>query len=453
MTEKSQSKSAITRTRRKQNLNITKIFYIACYAIVPVFFAIAYIFMTKAHEDLTQTYFDYGKTTPELLHQIYHYIPRIGEFYQHVVMQFMTAQVSFGPDLFFRLLIAAMSVGLIYLLTVFVLCRRPKLQLKDVIIYLGLFVVLLAFELAMTFLYEFAYAHNYVIAALILVGFLLPYRLASRSSCPLAYIGMLILGFLLGISTEITPIAILIIMVGLAAYLKHSQRLSWKEFWRRYHLQITGVIGILLGLVFFYLGAGLSTRTNGAYGEICDYIPLSNLLSNPVGTIEKLLEHVWYNTRYLTFGLIFVLFILLHEYTQAGKTRNYSCFILQLSIFAFDVLFIGAASLIKVHDDLYPRVMMPVYVAIFVSIALYFYQDYLGPHEKLPKIFRVIGAVLVIVSLVMTVDMSYGFISYFKTIRPVIPEYSSIETEPYYVDSYDMAPSPLFKFTQLSPFH
>lgn len=452
--------SPTTQTHHKQqkerNLTLIKIFYITCYAIVPLFFVIFYIFMTKTYEDILHTRWHYHQALPDIFSHVYHFIPRLGEFYQRIVMQFMTTQVSFGFDLCFRLLTAAMSAGLIYALTAFVLRRRPKLQWKDIIIYLGLFIALMGFEMAEVFLYRFSYVHNYILATLVFVVFLLPYRFASRSNNPFAYIGMLILGFLLGISTEITPIAVLIVLIGLAIYLKISKTLTWKEFWRCYHLQITGVIGIIFGLLFFYLGAGLSARTGGAYSEIYDYISLGGLFSNPIKTFGKIIWHAWYNIRYLTFGLIFVLFILLHEFVQANKTHNHGRFALQCSLFAFDILFIGAASLIKVHDDLYPRFMMPVYIAIFASIAIFFYQNYLNFSQKTPKVFRFIGIALAVISLIMTVDMSYGIASYFKAIRPIVSENVNIDADEFIridpTNTYDMTPSPLFKFVQLTPF-
>lgn len=441
----------------KPNLTTTKIYYIACYAIAPLFFMIFYIFMTKTYEDLFQTHLNHGQSIPEILSGIYHYIPRLGEFYQRIVMQFTTTQVSLGSDLFFRLLTAAISAGLVYSLTFFILRRRPRLQLKDVIIYLSLFIALMGFEMAEVFLYRFSYVHNYILAELVLITFLLPYRLSSHSNHPLAYVGMTILGFLLGISTEITPIAVLIILFSLAIYLKVSQHLLLKDFWKQYHLQIIGVIGILLGLVFFYLGAGLSARTGSTYGEIYDYVSLGGLFSSPLKTIGKIIWHAWYNIRYITFGLIFMLFILLHEYIQACKTHNYHYFVLQLSIFAFNILFIGASSLIKVHDDLYSRFMMPVYVAILASIAIFFYQNYLNFGKKTPKVFYVISISLATISLVMTIDMSYGIVSYHKAIRSIVSESVDIDAETDFVragltNPYYMTPSPLFKFAQLGPF-
>lgn len=443
--------------KTQSKLTPNKVFYITCYAIVPIFFMIFYIFMTKTYEDLLQTHSNRHQTMPEIFSMVYNYIPRLGEFYQRIVMQFMTTQVSFGADLFFRLLTAAISAGLIYLLTFFVIKRRPRLQLKDVIIYLSLFIAIIGFEVAEAFLYRFSYVHNYILASLVMVAFLLPYRLGSRSNHPLAYAGMIILGFLFGISAEIAPVAIMIVFIGLGIYLKFSQHLSLKAFWQRYHLQMTGASGILFGLIFFYLGAGIAYRTNGGYSAVYDYIPLSGILSDPIRTIGKLLWHFWYNIRYLTFGLIFTLFILLHEFTQAGKTHDYHRFVLQLSIFAFDILFTGASSLIKVHDDLYARFMMPVYVAIFVSIAVFFYQNYLNFSKKTPKIFSIISVLLAVISLLMTIDMSYGMVSYFKAIRPIVSENVDVEADAGFIraglaETYDMTPSPLFKFVQLTPF-
>lgn len=429
---------------------------IACYIIVPIFFCIFYFLMTMSYEDILHHSWHAGGNTGTILAYVYNYLPRLGEFYQNLTMRFMDAQVSLGFGLILRFFDAVMCTALIYLLTVFVLKRRPRLSNKDALVYLGLFVLLMLFETSEVFMYRFSYVHNYILAMLAMVGFLLPYRLNLRTTKPLALVGMLLLGFLFGISTEIAPIAILIILVASAIIHKITQKPTVKQFLQQYRLQITGFIGILLGLIFFYVGAGLDSRANGGYSIIYEYIHISAIFSAPLRTIPALIDHFWYNIRYFAFALVLLLFIIFSAFVRHKQSKpNQLPF--YLHILAFCILFLGASSLIKLHDDMYVRFLFPIYVAVFVGIFTFLSEQLSRTDVDLQTFAKVSCIVLLGVGALMTVDMTYAMVRYHSKVAPVTNNEITIQNDGNLhfagelPDDPYMVSSPIFHFRQLTP--
>lgn len=429
---------------------------IACYIIVPIFFCIFYFLMTMSYEDILHHSWHAGGNTGTILAYVYNYLPRLGEFYQNLTMRFMDAQVSLGFGLILRFFDAVMCTALIYLLTVFVLKRRPRLSNKDALVYLGLFVLLMLFETSEVFMYRFSYVHNYILAMLAMVGFLLPYRLNLQTTKPLALVGMLLLGFLFGISTEIAPIAILIILVASAIIHKITQKPTVKQFLQQYRLQITGFIGILLGLIFFYVGAGLDSRANGGYSIIYEYIHISAIFSAPLRTIPALIDHFWYNIRYFAFALVLLLFIIFSAFVRHKQSKpNQLPF--YLHILAFCILFLGASSLIKLHDDMYVRFLFPIYVAVFVGIFTFLSEQLSRTDVDLQTFAKVSCIVLLGVGALMTVDMTYAMVRYHSKVAPVTNNEITIQNDGNLhfagelPDDPYMVSSPIFHFRQLTP--
>lgn len=429
---------------------------IACYIIVPIFFCIFYFLMTMSYEDILHHSWHAEGNTGTILAYVYNYSPRLGEFYQNLTMRFMDAQASLGFGLILRFFDAVMCTALIYLLTVFVLKRRPRLSYKDALVYLGLFVLLMLFETSEVFMYRFSYVHNYILAMLAMVGFLLPYRLNLRTTKPLALVGMLLLGFLFGISTEIAPIAILIILVASAIIHKITQKPTVKQFLQQYRLQITGFIGILLGLIFFYVGAGLDSRANGGYSIIYEYIHISAIFSAPLRTIPALIDHFWYNIRYFAFALVLLLFIIFSAFVRHKQSKpNQLPF--YLHILAFCILFLGASSLIKLHDDMYVRFLFPIYVAVFVGIFTFLSEQLSRTDVDLQTFAKVSCIVLLGVGALMTVDMTYAMVRYHSKVAPVTNNEITIQNDGNLhfagelPDNPYMVSSPIFHFRQLTP--
>lgn len=427
------------------------------YLIVPVFFAILYLTMTMNYEDLYQRAAGLNDNIFTIWHGIYHWLPRIGEIYQRTAIHFMTPQLSLGLDPLVRLLTASMASGLVYLLAMFVLGRRPRLRPSDALIYLGLFICLLLLDTGEIFTFNFSYAHNYVIAGLLLVAFVLPYRLQVTQRHPAALLGMLLLGILVGMSSEIIPIALLLILIGFAVQQLKSGR-NLRYFWQNYRLQIIGAIGLICGIGLYYLGAGLGSRINGGYGALYDYVSPFGILSAPIHTIYKLFEHLFYNLRHLHFAVILMLLILLLEYARYRRHQAHHL-ALQVGCFIFCVLYLGAASLLAVHDDLYPRFMSPVYLTVLASSWLYASDYLLSPQIFTARTLQGCCLIAVAVSVLMTVDLTYATIRYHFTARPYLQEIV-VDAEFYPIfepaltgGEQDMHHSPIFQFRQSSPFH
>lgn len=431
---------------------VTKAICMACYIIVPVFFCLLYLLMTMSYEDILHTKWNAGGSIVDLLVTVYNYLPRLGEFYQHVAMWFMDIQTTLGFGLILRLLDAVICVALIYLLTIFILKRRPRLSYKDALIYVGLFVLLMLFETSEIFMYRFSYVHNYILAMLVTVGFLLPYRLELRASKPLALIGMILLGFLFGISNEVTPIAVILVLGAVGLIQKFTTGIAIKEFAQKYRLQIAGLLGVFLGLLFFYIGAGIEGRTNGGYGVVYEYLHLSELLHHPRYAIATLIDHFWYNLRYLSFALVLLLLITFSAFIRHKKSQP-NQLPLQICILAFCILFLGASSLIKLHDDIYTRFLFPVYVAVFVSLFIHL-SEQLSPTDVSLQTFTKVSCIVCLgISVLMTIDMTYAMLRYHIKIASIcdkiIQDDQSIVLEDL-SDPY-MKSSPIFHFRQLTP--
>ena len=226
------------------------------------------------------------------------------------------------------------------------------------------------------------------------------------------------------------------------------------DLWGKYRLQTVAVIGLLAGLAFFYLGGGMEARTSGGYADVYEYVSLSNLLHDPVGTMYVLVHHLWYNVRYIFFAIPLMGIFIFVETTIFKKKKNEYLW-WQVLLLSFCVLFVGATALIAVHDDLYPRFMVPVFVAIILSIML-FVRHVIEYAKVSDKSLKVTSTVMVALGVMLVVDMTFAFAIYNKKVAPML---EAIEYNPggdlivnHIEESYTMMPSPVFSLKQLPPF-
>lgn len=436
-----------------------KLRIIACYAIVPVFFTIIYFMMYMTYEDIFQKNQALYKGLPEIWAYVYNFIPRLGEFYQRTAVHYMTIRPSFGLDLLFRLLDVGFSSTLVYALTYFILGEKPRLKTKDSLLFLALFVTLLLTKTSENFTYRFSYVNNYITALLVSVVFLIPYRLKIKEAKIIHYIAFLIIGFLFGISTEIMPVAFILILLGYLAYQKFFKKAKLLNIIKENKIKIAEIIGMFAGLIFFYLGAGLSYRTNGGYAEVYDYLKISGLFHEPIIFVYKFIKHFWYNIRYLgtmipLCGIIIFDLKRRAKNDKTGKVKNNLYWIIIYTI--FDILFMLACSLIAVHDDLYPRLCMPVLLANMAIIYSYI-DTIISLKEVSNKALKKVSFALLIIASLMIIDVGIGYVYYHRQIDSNIEkiymdgdEYPEIE----YVDvKTNMINTPIFRIRQLSPFN
>ncbi len=444
-----------------QSIKREKITCIIGYLLVPLFFVLLYCLMFMSYEDLHQSYTEANMSSPEIIHNIYFYIPRIGEFFQHLAVHNMSLSVSLGLDIIFRLLTATLATTLIYFCTYFILGKKPSLKYKDLLIYLGCFLILMVSEVSEVFTFRFSYANNYIIAALITVTFLLPFRLKTQQTKKWQIFGMLLLGILFGMSTEIGPLAILAILFVWLIIKIIKKQFHFKTFLRQYKLQIIGIIGVLIGILIFYLGGGLKARTSGGYAEVYDYVSIFSIVKGDTFiTIYKLWQHLWFNMRYLMFAPLIICIFILTESLIVKNNRKKdkkmpNHIFLYVTILAFCALYMGASCQIKVLDDMYPRYMFLVYVAIFMAV-LAFINFLLDSFRLQEKPLRITNIVLIILSSVAIVDMSFAFVVYRIQIGDQLYKIQSNPGVGVFIkSSYNdvtMIPSPIFRFAQMTPF-
>ena len=420
---------------------------------MPLFFILLYFLMTETYEDVIQRNWGAGMTLGGIMDGVYNLLPRLGEFYQRIAMHYMTPQLSFGLDLLFRLLTAAIASGVIYFAAVFVVGRKMKFEYKDVIIYLGIMIFLMLSIFSGAFTYRFSFANNYVLGLFTAVCFIVLFRLRLLGDRWWKLLGAFVIGFAFGISTEIAPVACLILICVWFVVKMIRREISWRDLRGRYRLQTLAVLGLVAGLVFFYLGGGIGVRTSGWYADTYDYVSPIGIFSDPISTVFRLVQHVWYNVRYIFFAIPLMLGFIFVE-TTLFKKRNKDYLFWQVMLFVFCVLFVLATSLIAVHDDLYARFMVPVFIAINMATMLFVYHvlEYAKVSEKSLKVSAI---VLVTVGVVLVIDMTFAFALYNRTMAPRLESvYDIIQADEAseYADGTMMIPSPVFNLEQSSPY-
>ncbi|MDO4612094.1 MAG: hypothetical protein Q4B29_01370 [Candidatus Saccharibacteria bacterium] len=397
---------------------------------------------------------------PEILRDIYAYLPRVGEFFQRVAIHFMTPQLSFGSDMVFRLIIAALATGLVYFSAVLVLGRKLKLKYKDILVYLGVFVFLLISQARLVFVVSFNIVNNYALAMLLLVSVALIFRLGFKGDKWYKMVGVLGLGFLFGTSTEISPLAMLgMVMVFVIVQLARK-KMAFRELFSKYRMQSLVILGTIFGLAFFYLGAGIGDRATGDYGVLFDYVSPMEIFSAPAATMTALLGHLVDNIQLLFFAVPLMLVYILLEFTIFKKEKDRNFRLWQCLLFVFCGLYIGASSVVSPPEYAYGRFMAPIYLSIGVASLMFIVRlvEYAKAEEKG---LMIAALVLSGVAGLMFVDMGVAYLNYNLEMGKILYaiEYNPNGAELIVKDGYEefgkteMDRSLIFSFRQVTPFH
>lgn len=428
------------------------------FLVVPLFFTILYFLMTESYEDILHYSSDMNSDILKLLDGIYHYIPRLGEFYQRIATHFMSIQFSFGLDAIFRLLSVLMSWGLIYGITFLTLGRKIRMKYSDVLVYFAYFVIFMVSPISEIFTYRFSYIHNYILSALVTVTFLCFYRTKIEKVTLLKFVLILFLGFFFGISTEVSPIAFLMIVAGWLVVNLVQKKVSIASLFKKYKLQLVGACGVLLGLLFFYAGAGLGVRTGGTYAQIYDYVSPTLLFKSPSYLFFCLYKHFWYNIRYIAFFFPLLVIIFCSEvYLKRKKEIDEIKIENQIYCILFVVLSFGAGSLINIHDDLYVRFLSQPLMAMVIIFMIYIHQILILLELKNQTKLK-IGIGTVILAILMLLDVSYAFSVYHIQVKADLDKIHPVHGGGPVVDKLDflelkeMKPSPIFHWKQLTPY-
>ena len=411
-----------------KNPKFKKILSILLYSLPVLFFILCYFAIITSGEDIFQG----AHTSPNILSDAlaaFNHSARLADMFAWAVINFFDYSFSFGPDLFFRLLDVVAAFSAFYLATSVALRRRPRLDLKDALTFNALFLLVMLTSNGPTIYSGFSKIHNYLfISFFTFVFFLVELRALLGKPLPkgkLFALGMFILGFLFGLASNVAAIVFLPSLVAYALYLKLRRRpLNLKSFFLSF--QGSSLLGILLALFLIYVvGPGLADyETSEAYLIVCDYLPLSSLLENPLPSLLRVVKHNLYN-----FGKFFLPFLVsaLPEgfYFLSLKLKN------RLVLPKFppkEIDFLVASALFVVLHLLclsqiyYPtRLMFPIYLlaaALFLFVSWRFLSAQKRFQEK--TFLAPLSALFVALSVLIFALRAYFAYGYLKKVLPVL---------------------------------
>lgn len=439
--------------------NTEKILSTILFLFVPIFFVTLYIIMVESYEDINMRAMHSGENVGFIINYVYHYVPRIGEFYQQIAAKFMTNTVSFGPDLLFRLVTALIAWLSIYFTTVFTIGHKISMKYKDVLVYLLFFILIMLLPVSETYTYRFSFVNNYATCIFVTMAFFCFYRINFKK-IKLSYYPLIVLfGFLTAISTELIPVIFLFLCAVYFIYQLCIKKNTIKEIIQSHKLQLFGILGIIFGLMFFYMGEGLEFRTSGMYAVLYDYLAPKTFFSNPLGFSYRYYMHVWYNLRYISWMFILDLIIIISSWVLVKKKMyDIKSFTYQVILSVFGTLYLLGASLITIHDELYMRFLSPMYIFFFIIVVLYIMQMVKIMTIKQIVFYRLSIAGIILAS-VMFADMSYGYIKYHNRVMEdaqkinVIPKQNIVVGDINPNNAGDMRSTPIFRWKTLSPFN
>ena len=444
-------------------MNKGKILAAILYGLPCVFFMIAYLLMTMSGEDVAQANMSLEKNSIfDVIGWVYSYIPRIGEFITWPVATILSYQTAFGLDLLVRLIDVVAVVLVIYLLSFMILGRKPRLRLLDVGIFNSVFMLIVLIPQFISplfgnpFLSGFSFINNYATMSLIAILFVLPFiagflKIDSELRIIKNPFIIFVLGFLFAISTELLPVSF--IAVGVLYVL--FERLIKHETIKFHKWQVVGVVGILVGVAFFYMGGGLSSRTDYTYAETYNYIAPSLILSAPRYFIMTYLDHLIVNMRYVLPIIGFSVLAMVTYKVKKNRNNIHTIRLLALTI-VFSVIYVLGSSLIMLDDAIAVRLLLPCYLLLIVGVGLYV-RDYYSSIINTSRWRLVVVISMVVISSVVMVDMVIGKVIYARRTSAQIAEvkgmiddstekicltklWASEEAGPVY--------SPIFSFTQ-----
>ncbi len=364
---------------------------------------------------------------------------RITDMYAWSVIDFYDYQYQFGPDTILRLIDAFMIVSVFYLATYLILFHRPKLLIKDALIFCTVFTLFIITPFGRAFYHEFSMIHNYVPLTMITLLFAIPYiKLLTGSPIKTNHIFlaalMLFAGLYFGMAATITPIAFIVTIILFHTIKRKSFR----------HLPIwffSGLISTVSGFLICWLaGSGVDHYTNPSTALTFDYLPVNEIFSN----IPRLLFHEIYNFGIVLVPLLAIVVTCLifaknrrEIFTKRfwkklpKDTKN---LILVFSIFI--IIHILGASLVKSP----PRLLIPAYFAGLV-IVFYFFAPFFSSKKCAFYVITLTSLVVIIhfVLLVKYHTETAIVLNKIKTSEDSAICISPIDTKPFRIPVLDLS--------------
>ena len=341
--------------------------------------------------------------------------------YAWSVINFFDYQYSLGIDTIFRLLDVAMGMGIIYLMTYFVLGRKLKLQISDATWFLFCFVMIFLTPHGRTLYAGFSVIHNYLIITLSTLVFLLPFiRLTQNQTTrnkAWFTLCMFAIGFIFGFSSNLTPIAFLITYAIARTYsvIKYRPKINKWE--------IAGIVGILIGISIQYLlGPGVTSYINGDYSTTYDYISIEKIFSEPLASIVSLGKHAIINYGRVLLPLLLVFTACFAVYFVARKLSKQKLAIRPINkqdnvVLSIGILFVVIHTAIASQIEFPLRIIIPAYTVGIVCLAIIL-RNILSQLNKYFKTAFTCAVLLASIAIVAT--RLVLAISYSQKSRPIL---------------------------------
>lgn len=354
-----------------------KFLSILLYSLPIIFFIVCYFLIVTSGEDIFQG----ANSHPDVIGDsiaAFNHSARLADMYAWASINFFDYTFQFGPDFFLRLFDVALAFFTFYLATYLALGRRPKLVLKDALVFAGIFLAIFLTSYGTTLYGGFSKIHNYLIISLVSLGFCLIYaKDLLGKTLPKKwwfYLAMLLFGFVFGLTSSVTAVAFLLCTAAYLIYLKIShQKLSVSNFifsWRG-----ASILGILIALFCIYvLGPGLADYdTNPVYQAVGDYLPLRDIFANFGASVIRVIKHIGFNFgRFLAPFFVLSLppgiYMLILKSKQKLKMPHFSR--VEKNFLVAGILFIIIHLLALSQIYYFTRMVLPVY---FIGLAIFFY--------------------------------------------------------------------------------
>lgn len=357
-----------------------KILAALLYVLPVIFFLVAYFGITTSGEDIYQGAGNY-KNGVEInvakdAAEAFRHNGRITDVYAWTVIDFFDYQFQWGLDVIFRLLDVIMACGIFYLMAMAIIGRKPKLSMRDALVYDASFVMIMLTQHGRVFYAGFSAIHNYMVGTFIMMAFAMPYLMmlwgnkVDKKHHFAWAIGMVAMGVLFGMSSAIAPIAFVIVAIVYGIAIR-KRRKVWMPKWA-----IAGIVGAIVGIcVSNFAGPSLDFYTsNVAYIDTYDYVSVAGLLEAPVDGMVRLLKHLAMN-----FGrvLVPIAICLLAALICIRDTRQILTrkFWREMSkkrkkVLAACVMFAAIAILGAVQVNAPLRILLPGYIANVIVILM-----------------------------------------------------------------------------------
>lgn len=438
------TKDKIIAIKTTKDAKKTTIFAIILYSLPILFFIVSYFLITTSGEDNFQGAGNWrnGFTVSPISDAIgaFNFNSRITDMYAWSAIDFYDYQFMFGPDTILRLIDVALATAVFYFSTYIILERKPKLIIKDALVFCATFVCFIVTPFGRPFYHEFSMAHNYVPLALIALVFLIPYlRLITKNPIKnhqkLLSIAIPFLGIYFGMSATITPLAFIAATILYCIIMR--KKLTRPPIWF-----FTGIISTVIGFLICWLaGSGVDHYTDPVVASTFDYISLSNILENPLTELPHLLWHEIYNFGIVLIPLI-IIFVICYIFSKPKikfKTLPTTTKNLILIFSIFIIIHILGASLIKAV----PRLLIPAYLMGIVIILKVF-----TPHIQ----SKIIGVSIVTLTTLIVILHTCFLSVYRQTTNEVLEEIKNTDATEMCIDESRVKPPriPVIDLSQAS---